>query len=75
MEKLVIEVNVNMSVELQSITLLKLPTRLSVLKPLEIELISHDAMTLQLMTLPLQVHWYETMSLEQTGPGPTSCVD
>ena len=75
MEEVVIAANVNMSVELQSIIFLKVPTRLSVLKPLEIELISHDAMTLQLMTLPLQVHWYEATSLEHTEPSPISCVD
>ena len=36
MDELVIEVNVNMSIEWQSLTLIAVPTGLSVLKPLEI---------------------------------------
>ena len=35
----------------------------------------HVDMTVQLMKLSLLVHWYEAISVEHTGPGPTSCVD
>ena len=74
MEEIVIEVNVSMSVELQSVTLLEDPTGLSVLKPLEA--IPHLDTIVQPMTIPpLLVHWYEATSLEHTGPGPISNVD
>ena len=75
MEELVVEVNVNTSVELQSLTLLENPTGINVLKPLEIESVPHVDVTLQLIKLPLLVHWYVATSLEHTGPGPTSWVD
>ena len=75
MEELVTEINVNMSVELQSITLSEFPTRLSVVKPLEIESVPHVDLTLQLMKLPLLENRYKSTSLEHTRPGPTSCVD
>ena len=74
MMELVTEVNVNMSVELQSLLLLVVPTGLSVLKLLEV--VPHFDTIVQPMTVPpLLVHWYEATSLEHTGPGPTSCVD
>ena len=75
MDELVIEVNVNMSVELQSFSLEVAPSGLSVLKPLEIEGVPQVDVTLQIMTLPLLVHWYEATSLEHTALGPISCVD
>ena len=57
MEELVIEVNVNMSVELQILTFLVVPTELTILpKPLEIESVSHVDLTFQTMRLPLVVH-------------------
>ena len=64
MEELVVEVNVNMSVELQSLTLLEVPTGYTESKPLEIELVPH--LTVQLMKLSLLVHWYEATSVEHT---------
>ena len=75
MEELVIEVNVNMSVELQSRTLLLVPTALCLPKPLEMKPVPHDGMTAQLMKVPLPVHWYDATSLEHIIPGPTSWVD
>ena len=75
MEEFVVEVNVNMSVELQSITLLQDPTGINLLKPLEIESVPHVDLTVQLIKLPFLVHWYEATSLEHTGPDPTSWVD
>ena len=75
MEELVVEVNVNMSVELQS-SLTFIATGLCAVKLLEIELVPHVDLTVQLMTLLLfLVHWYLATSLEHTGPGPTSCED
>ena len=76
MEELIVEVNYNMSVELQSLTYLVIPTGFKELKLLRrIFLVSHVDLTLQPMRLPLLVHWYEATSLEHTGPGPTSNVE
>ena len=75
-EELVTEVSVNTSVELQSLTYLELLIESIEVKLLEIGLVPPQAgVTVQLMKLPLLVHWYEATSLEHTGPGPTSCVD
>ena len=57
MEELVVEVNVNMSVELQSFTLLIVPTGLKRLKLLEIFRVPHVDVTVQPMTLPFLMHW------------------
>ena len=69
------EVKVNMSVELQSLSFVVVPTTLCLPKPLEMMPVPHVDMTVQIMRLPFLVHWYEATSLEHTGPGPTSCVD
>ena len=73
MEELGVEVNVNMSVELQ-ITVISVvaPFGSKVRKPLEKELVPHVGRTVQVMRLPLLVHWYDATSLEHTGPSPTS---
>ena len=65
----------NMSVELQSLTLSIFLAGLRDVKSLEMEGDPHVGVTVQVMTLPLLVHWYEATSLEHTAPGPTSCVD
>ena len=76
MEELVVEVNVNMSVELQSLSVLVTPTTLCSPKPLEMMPVPHVGMTVQIMILPFLVHWYVATSPEHTGPGgPTSFVD
>ena len=76
MEELVIEVKVNMSVELQSSAVFVVPVGLYLLKLLAIESVPHVDATVQLMMIPpLLVHWYMVTSLEQSAPGPTSCVD
>ena len=76
MEELLVEVNWNMSVELQSLTCIVVPIGLGVAKPLETDLVPHVDPTVQLITVtPLLVQWYEATSPEHTGPGPTSCVD
>ena len=76
MEPFVIDINVNISVELHSVTILVVPIAFKVSKPLEIESIPHAGFTVQPMILPLFLeHWYVATSLEHTGLGPTSRVD
>ena len=59
MEELVIEVNVNISIELQSFAIFVDPIGSYMLKLLAIESIPHVDATVQLMMIPpLLVHWY-----------------
>ena len=66
MEAFVIDINVNISVELHSVTIV-VPIAFKVLKPLEIGAVPHAGITVQIMILPLFLeHWYVATSLEHT---------
>ena len=69
-----IEVRLKERSELHRVTLSIVPISLKYPKLVPVSP-PHDDMTFQLMTSSFLVQWYETTSLEHTGPCPISCVD